>query len=53
MLTIVGNCPRCGAPIYAESPWYSVLPPPSRHSCGCFPEARVKTASSTRADLED
>ena len=36
MYSIVGNCPRCGAPIYAPTINYSILPPPSRHSCNCF-----------------
>lgn len=31
----VGSCPRCGAPVYAESPWHGITPPPSRPSCGC------------------
>jgi len=31
----VGSCPICGAPIYAESPWWSILPPPSIHTCNC------------------
>lgn len=32
----VGNCGKCGAPIYTEAPWFSTLPPPSRLSCNCF-----------------
>jgi len=35
--TIVGHCPECGAPVYAESPWWGTLPPPSMPSCGCNP----------------
>ena len=31
----VGACPKCGAPIYAQSPWHSIMPPPSIHSCQC------------------
>lgn len=31
----VGSCPKCGAPIYAESPYWSTLPPTSVHTCNC------------------
>lgn len=31
----VGSCPQCGAPVYTESPWMSVSPPPSIRTCGC------------------
>lgn len=30
-----GNCPHCGAPIYAQSPWMSILPPPPVYTCSC------------------
>lgn len=36
MFTAVGNCPKCGAPIYVESPWHGITPPPTKYSCGCF-----------------
>lgn len=32
---IVGKCPHCGAPVYAESSWWGIIPPPSHPSCGC------------------
>lgn len=31
----VGACPQCGSPIYAESPWHGVTPPPSIRTCFC------------------
>lgn len=35
-MMIVGNCPHCGAPIWAQdSGWLSILPPPSMFSCNC------------------
>jgi hypothetical protein len=30
-----GSCPTCGAPIYAESPFWSVMPPPPIYTCNC------------------
>jgi len=35
----VGNCPRCGSPLYAPAVWHSVTPPPTEPSCHCFPDA--------------
>ena len=32
----VSTCPKCGAPIYAESPWWGINPPPSKYSCACY-----------------
>jgi len=46
----VGSCPRCGAPIYAESPWFSILPPPSRPSCSCFPQSETITTNTTSTE---
>ena len=34
-MTIVGHCPKCGAPVYAPIAWWSVTPPPSYPSCYC------------------
>lgn len=31
----IGSCPKCGAPIYAESPWWGVIPPPPIYTCNC------------------
>jgi hypothetical protein len=36
--TIVGHCPRCGAPIYTPSVWFGINPPPAVWTCACFPE---------------
>lgn len=33
---IVGNCPKCGAPVYASMIWQGMTPPPSTPSCGCM-----------------
>ena len=44
---IVGNCPKCGAPIYAEQFWMGILPPPSIHSCNCFPRAATAWTTTT------
>lgn len=46
MFTQVSQCPKCGAPIYVESPYMSILPPPSIHSCGCFPKAKTVTSTT-------
>jgi hypothetical protein len=35
MFGVVGHCPKCGAPIYAEGVWMGTTPPPSRYSCMC------------------
>ena len=43
----VGACPRCGSPIYAQSPWHGVTPPPSIPSCSCFPEQTMTTTTTT------
>ena len=37
----VGHCPKCGAPVYAESPWWGILPPPSKPSCNCNPQSET------------
>ena len=33
-----GHCPKCGAPIYTESPWFAITPPPTRYTCQCHKE---------------
>jgi hypothetical protein len=45
-MTIIGACARCGAPIYTESMWMGITPPPSYHSCTCFPAARGYTTTT-------
>lgn len=46
----VGSCPRCGAPIYSESPWFSVTPPPAIKTCMCFPDPKIVTTNSTNSE---
>jgi hypothetical protein len=50
--TIVGNCPKCGAPIYSPSFHHSILPPPVTYTCGCRPvsAATVTTTTSITVD---
>lgn len=31
----IGHCLKCGAPIYSESSWSGITPPPSHYTCGC------------------
>lgn len=46
--TVVGSCPRCGAPIYSPTFYWSVTPPPITKTCSCFPETtRTITTNST------
>ena len=45
--TVVGNCPECGAPIYAPTVTWSVMPPPSIPSCSCNPRPQPITTDST------
>ena len=41
---VVGHCTRCGMPIMLDpGPYWSVLPPPPRRTCGCFAEDVVST----------
>ena len=39
MNTIVGHCPKCGAPIYVPAVWggNSITKPPITFSCNCNP----------------
>jgi hypothetical protein len=48
--TTVGNCPKCGAPIYVPTVWHGILPPPNMYSCGCFPSARTMTETHTKTN---
>lgn len=43
---VVGYCPKCGAPMYAPSVWWSVTPPPVYRTCNCFPQGEIKTTIS-------
>ena len=47
MYTVVGNCPQCGAPVYAPTAYWSIMPPPSTPSCCCAPVRVVVTTTST------
>ena len=49
--TIISNCPRCGAPIYVESPYWSIMPPAPIRSCACFPAPNyIITNTTTTAE---
>ena len=45
--TIVGYCPRCGAPIYSPMVWMGVTPPPHEYTCACFYGTYRYTATGT------
>jgi len=50
--TQTGSCPKCGAPIYCESPWWGIIPPPPIYTCDChFQEGRVKYVTTTNTDI--
>ena len=42
-----GACPHCGAPIYVESSWWGVTPPPNMYSCNCVPHTKYITSDQT------
>lgn len=46
--TTVGHCPHCGAPIYAESPYFSILPPPNIYTCSCVKQPETIFATTTQ-----
>lgn len=52
MKQIVSNCPKCGAPIYVKSPWWSILPAPNEFSCNCFPQPEIYTSTSTKMEYK-
>lgn len=51
MYNSIGNCPHCGAPIYVQSPWWAVTPPPPVYSCDCKQDMR--TLPQRVKDLEN
>ena len=51
--TQVGECKRCGAPIYAESPWFGVVPPRSMHSCDCFAKVEIRTTTTSHINIKE
>ena len=53
MYTIVGSCPKCGAPIYAPTVWHSTLPPPPLYTCACTPQVRTITATNTAGQQDE
>lgn len=47
----VSICPKCGAPLYVESPWVSILPPPTIRSCSCFADMLQQTINTTTSSI--
>lgn len=47
IFTAVGACPKCGAPVYAPSAWWGIMPPPSTPSCGCNPQTNLVTTGTS------
>lgn len=47
MQQIAGNCVKCGAPYYCESPWFGVVPPPITPMCSCWNLPKTYTSTST------
>ena len=47
------SCPICGAPIYAESPYWSILPPPPIYTCGCTMDKRKTYTTSDTCKVGD
>ena len=47
MLTQVGSCPHCGAPIYSPTVWHGITPPPAQYTCHCVPHANTVTTADT------
>jgi len=47
MNAIIGHCPRCGAPIYCQSPWFGIMPPPPIYSCSCVPHPQTVAQGNT------
>ena len=50
----VSVCPQCGAPIYNESPWFSITPPPPIYTCMCNAASRrTITTDCTNCYVDD
>lgn len=49
----VGSCPKCGAPIYIPSPYWSILPPPNVYSCNCHSQNIVTIYGHTVKQIEN
>lgn len=52
-MTIIGACPRCGAPIYSPTVWHGITPPPVTYTCVCYPQAQGMTMTITNIVFED
>jgi hypothetical protein len=52
MWTVIGHCPKCGAPIYVPSSWNSITPPPNTYSCSCNPQPQMEYRTSTEVTKE-
>jgi hypothetical protein len=46
---IVGHCPKCGAPIYAQQVSMSISPPKSIPSCRCATKEADAAKTQTRS----
>jgi len=64
MHTIVGQCPKCGAPIYVPTSWWGIFPPPPIYSCcgapiyvptswSCVPHNEGITTTHTNVPTEE
>jgi len=53
MNTIIGSCPKCGAPIYAPSMWHGITPPPPIFTCNCSGNLNKTTYSSGTTEREE
>lgn len=47
MKTIVGHCPKCGAPIYVPTIWHGITAPPNEYSCDCIKRPRYEFVTTT------
>jgi hypothetical protein len=53
MMTVVGSCPKCGAPVYGPAAWMGITPPPSTPSCACSTGVIRTTITSEPRTLPD
>ena len=45
------SCPHCGAPIFLQSPWHGVVPPPAQYTCSCIrPTQKSKWTTGSDTD---
>jgi len=50
--TVIGQCPRCGAPIYSPMMWHGITPPPAQYSCACFKSDSTVYTTNTSVSEE-